>query len=436
MLIDRETVTANPFSGLTVVHPSLPYLQPFSVDMFIGQLPRGPKSSFFVHSTENRHLIEAHPISRKIVETNRKTAALHQRKNLPSYREQFVAGKNPIFPYLPLVKKLTEAAGTAVVNAHVVTSASTQVTSCGVHQAILYFPESFTDRAHIRDIQAIIAKLAEDVREFGQPGDDWFYGLGALTGIRPYTNYFTEQNAFPFTNGNALTGCMVADGILELTKGYAEHRGRFPSIGIVGATGSTGMVTVANVADWYHGHLTIAAHNHTELEFIKDQLPKTIRRILIQAGEDAALNTAKTCDIVVYLVADPSLRVDPQAYKPGAIVYDPSRPRLHTSSDFANRPDIRLLDGPSVLIPGQVLRPGLNNYDSNEMLSCMAQTAYCAVSGDRKFLMPPLRVNKFDYDELRHKSIRLMAETRDHGFHIAPWHRWLDRKYTTEELFQ
>lgn len=251
-------------------------------------------------------------------------------------------------------------------------------------------------------------------------------GLGAYTKVVGDAGVTVARRAaLPVTTGNSLTVAAALEaakegarrmGIEDLAHGRAM---------VIGATGSIGTVC---------SRLLALATGDVVLVSIEPERLAALREKILAESPGARVATAVAageligdCDLVLTATSAFGERVlDISRCKPGAVVCDVALPPDVPAEEVALRPDVLVIEGGEVLIPGEVsfsydigLPPGV-------AYACLAEAALLAMEG--RFECYTLGR---DLDLARVKEIYRLF--RKHGFRIAGLRsggRWL----TAEDL--
>jgi predicted amino acid dehydrogenase len=206
-------------------------------------------------------------------------------------------------------------------------------------------------------------------------------GLGAFTKVVGDAGItVARESDLPVTSGNSLTVAatleaaklaVVRMGVQDLTRGRAM---------IVGATGAIGSVC---------SRLIAAAIRDVVLVSVEPERLAALQRTIEEETPGARVATATTsreligdCDLVVTATSAFGQRViDISRCKPGAVVCDVALPSDISPAEAALRPDVLVVEGGEVVIPGPVdfhydigLPPGT-------AYACLAEAALLAMEG-------------------------------------------------------
>lgn len=200
-------------------------------------------------------------------------------------------------------------------------------------------------------------------------------GLGALTA--PVTGggkTLIARQDISITNGNAFTAAMTFKAIERLRHKLPEQ----PHIAIVGATGSVGScLTRLSVQHALAGKLTLMARNTGKLEKLKNE---TTPHVETQTSTD--MNDLASADLVVLLTSSPDTLLQSEHLKQNAVVLDDTQPRNTHPSLLEQRPDVTLVDGGLVDMPGMTYK-GSVGLPPGILFACMAETVLLALEGQQ-----------------------------------------------------
>ena len=198
-------------------------------------------------------------------------------------------------------------------------------------------------------------------------------GLGGLTS--PVTNggrLLGRRTDIGVTNGNAFTAAIVHRQLTGLLESAPWGR-----VAVIGATGSVGSAVTRLLArDRRAEDLLLLARDGRRLSTLAAGLGAgvTVRT----ATELAA---ARECDIVVLLTSAADTLIGPEHLGPGAIVLDATQPRNTRPELLRQRPDVRVLDGGVVDLPGLRLHGGSMGLPAGRAYACLAETMLLSLAG-------------------------------------------------------
>jgi acetylornithine/succinyldiaminopimelate/putrescine aminotransferase/predicted amino acid dehydrogenase/acyl carrier protein len=274
-------------------------------------------------------------------------------------------------------------------------------------------------------------------------------GLGAYTSVVTGGGAHVADCGVPVTSGNSYTVAASLRAIEEAVECSGQRWGDMPAA-VVGAAGAIGscmaallatkvprLILVGNpahparqgrerllevvrrvrqhVLDRNEGGAPFAAGSLAseivrEAELPEEQALAALERSgrLVLTAHPAAVGFAR---LVVMATSFPGKIVDEDVFQRGSIVCDVSRPRSVDKSILARRPDVLVIDGGVISVPG---RPDIGPYGLNEgtAYACMAETMLLAL--DRHFANTSLGTS-LCLGEVQRQT----ALAATHGFDIA-----------------
>ncbi len=203
-------------------------------------------------------------------------------------------------------------------------------------------------------------------------------GLGALTAsVTRGGALFRNRSDIAVTNGNALTAAMTVEGITRLTRRTQRCR---PHIALVGATGSVGsavarLVALENLTD----RITLVARNQAKRGKLAAEMRETQPEATISVA--GTLDAVREADLVVLLTSSADALLRSEHLKPGAIVLDDTQPRNTHPDLLTERPDLLIVDGGIVAVPGMQLQGADIGLPQGQAYACLAETMLLARAG-------------------------------------------------------
>jgi hypothetical protein len=179
----------------------------------------------------------------------------------------------------------------------------------------------------------------------------------------------------------------------------------------VGATGSIGAVCSRLIAEWT-GDVALVSIEPERLIELKRRIQAETPGCRVWIGTKTA-EFLPDCELIISATSAFGQRVVEIARcKPGAVICDVARPPDITEADAETRPDVLVIEGGEVLIPGEIdfgydigLPPGV-------AYACLAETALLAMDG--KFVDFTIG-RELEMDKVRH----IYDLFRKHDFRIA-----------------
>src|SRR5450755_1241449 len=214
-------------------------------------------------------------------------------------------------------------------------------------------------------------------------------GLGAFTGVVGDAGVtLAERAPIPVTTGNSLT---ISAGVRSLFRGAAEMGvdARAATAVVVGATGSIGSACVELIAPHVR-EIVMVARNETRLRkahaALAPRLPCTSSYTL---DIGAAVRQA---DLILTATSSTQDVIEPEDLRTGAVVCELSLPHDVSRRVAAERPDVLVLEGGNMRVPGDLRamrvrepdRPFDLNLPRGTLLACMSETAILALCDRRE----------------------------------------------------
>ncbi|WP_420595736.1 semialdehyde dehydrogenase [Deinococcus sp.] len=255
-----------------------------------------------------------------------------------------------------------------------------------------------------RAVQAKVHAAVDRARDLGAS----IVGLGGLTA--PVTSggkSLAARTDIGVTNGNAFTAAMTYLGIERLLPQLPAH----PVIALVGASGSVGSCVTHLLARRDVGELLLIARHEGRLEDLRAALPAHSR-----ATVSTQMDDVRKADLVVLLTSSSEALLGSQHLKAGAIVLDDTQPRNTDPALLTERPDVMIIDGGLVEIPGMSLR-GTIGLPRGLAYACFAETMLLSLSGHTGHFS--LGLPSVPQAEM---MLALAHQYAELGFHLAPFH--------------
>ncbi len=246
-------------------------------------------------------------------------------------------------------------------------------------------------------------------------------GLGAFTSVVGDAGVsIARELDIAVTSGNTYTVATALEGAIEATKVL----GRDPSTvsaAIVGAAGSIGKACARLLVDQV-ARLTLVDLNGPALEAFAGELP---------GGAQVDWSTEPTTalldkQLVVTVTSAVTPIIEPEHLMRGAVVCDVARPRDVSVRVAQKRPDVLVIEGGVVAVPGDVDFGFDFGFPPKTAYACMSETMILALEGRFE-----------DYTIGRDLSVEKVAEIRalaqKHGFRLAGF-RSFEKAVTQETI--
>lgn len=249
-------------------------------------------------------------------------------------------------------------------------------------------------------------------------------GLGAFTSVVGDGGVTVAENLpIAVTTGNSYTVATAIEAAIQangmLGRALADSR-----VAVVGATGSIGRTCALTLAPEVKS-VMLAGRNVERLGVVEEEAREAgAREAAVTTDVDAAL---KDADIVVTVTSAVDAVIHPRNLKPGAVVCDVARPRDVSVAVAHERPDVLVIEGGVVRVPGDHVDFGFSfGFEPGTAYACMSETIMLALAG---------RYESFTLGKT--VSVEQVRETqtlaRTHGFELAGF-RSFERPVTEETI--
>ncbi len=248
-------------------------------------------------------------------------------------------------------------------------------------------------------------------------------GLGAMTSVVGDAGVTIAKNLdIAVTSGNSYTVFTALEGARQAAEFMGTKLGQ-AEVAVVGATGSIGSVCARMLAP-EAGGMTLVARERQRLERVAHQ-------ILNDTGVVPRLTTdirdaLRSADVVVTVTSAVDTVIEPSYLKAGAVVCDVARPRDVSRQVARERPDVLVIEGGVVQVPGEVDFHYNFGFPPQTAYACMAETMILALEN---------RAECFSLGrDLTVEQVReISALASRHGFKMAGW-RSFERALTPADL--
>lgn len=255
---------------------------------------------------------------------------------------------------------------------------------------------------HRLPLESVYERIGECVRIAAAEGAE-IIGLGAFTSVVGDGGVtIAERAPIAVTTGNSYTVATAIDGTLEACR-LLDMNLRDSTLAVVGATGSIGR-TCARVLAPSFGQTILIGRDQARMEAVAQDIPHSRATTQVEALREA--------DAVVTVTSSEGEIIHPQHLKPGAMVCDVARPRDVSTRVSRERPDVLVIEGGVVAVPGQVEFGFDFGFPPHTAYACMSETMMLALEG---------RIENFTIGKT--VSVEQVEETRSmalkHGFKLA-----------------
>ncbi len=246
-------------------------------------------------------------------------------------------------------------------------------------------------------------------------------GLGAMTSVVGDQGVTIAKNVdIAVTTGNSYTVWTAVEG----AKQAARLMGTDPAqahVAVIGATGSIGQVCVRIMAA-EAPEVTLIGRDEARLAALAESVEGRAKVTYTTDAEQGL----READIVITVTSAVDTVVPVQALKRGAVVCDVARPRDVSHRVVKERPDVLVIEGGAVEVPGEADFHFNFGFPPRTSYACMAETMILALEEryENYSLGRDLSLERV------HEMARLAEK---HGFKLAGF-RSFERQVTEEYI--
>ncbi|MCD4783732.1 MAG: shikimate dehydrogenase [Candidatus Eremiobacteraeota bacterium] len=239
--------------------------------------------------------------------------------------------------------------------------------------AVPYLPKHF----YKIDRNIVIGRIIEGIKIAEDLGAS-IVGLGGFTSIVGAAGITVSKSAnIAVTSGNSYTIATALEGSLIAAKKIGIDIDK-AHIAVIGASGSIGKAC-AQFLVTKCDRMTLIARSEIRLEKLAEIIKENRGR---EVGISTNISTGiKDADIVITATSSTGNIVMAEDLKPGSVVCDVSLPHDVSREVQKLRPDVLVIEGGVVEVPGDVNFNYDFGYPSNVSLACMAETMILALEG-------------------------------------------------------
>jgi len=248
-------------------------------------------------------------------------------------------------------------------------------------------------------------------------------GLGAYTSVVGDGGETVSRNlSIPVTSGNSLTIAMAIEGTLKAAE-LMNIDVKNSTASVIGATGSIGSACSYILSDKV-GELILVARSTKRMEQQADFI-KEHKNICVASSTDVH-STVTRSDIVISATNSIHGIIRPDDPKSGSVICDVALPHDVCREVATLRPDVLVIEGGLVQVPGHVDFGYYFGYPEGVALACMSETILLAL--EKRYECYSLG-RKISVEKI--EEIGKLA--KKHGFKLAGF-RSFDRSIGEEEI--
>lgn len=243
-------------------------------------------------------------------------------------------------------------------------------------------------------------------------------GLGAFTSVVGDGGItVAKRSNIAVTTGNSYTVATAIEGTLRACQ-LLEFDPGDATLAVVGATGSIGK-TCAEVLGRDFKRTIVVGRDQAKTDAIAREI----------GADDSTIDLARIreADAIVTVTSSDAEIIMPEHLKPGAIVCDVARPRDVSVKVAKERPDVLVIEGGVVSVPGEKLDFGTNfGFPPRTAYACMSETMMLALDDRPESFTLGKDVSVEQVDETQRLA-------KKHGFNLAGF-RSFEREVDAEAI--
>lgn len=201
-----------------------------------------------------------------------------------------------------------------------------------------------------------------------------------------------------YTVATAISGTLQAVNMLNIDPANS-------TLAVVGATGSIGK-TCAKVLGRQFGRVIVIGRDLERTQEVANEIPN--------AEASIVLADLKSADVIVTVSSAGKELILPEHLMPGCIVCDVARPRDVSVRVAKERPDVLVLEGGVIKVPGNVEFNFPLGFPPGTAYACMSETMILALEGD-----PSLYNFTVGKDVTVEQVDKISQLAEKHGFALA-----------------
>jgi fatty aldehyde-generating acyl-ACP reductase len=242
-------------------------------------------------------------------------------------------------------------------------------------------------------------------------------GLGAFTAVVGDGGITIHQRSpIPVTTGNSYTVATAVEGTLKAANLMGIPT-KEATLAVVGATGSIGRTCAILLAPSF-AKVILVGRDWARTEKVAEE---------VGGIPSITITDISQADVVITVTSAETAIIQPEHLKTGAVVCDVARPRDVSRRVAEERPDVLVLEGGIVEVPGDVNFGFDFGFPPRMAYACMAETMILALENRPEPFTLGKKVSVAQVEE-----IRRLAEK--HGFRLAGFRSF--EKPVSEETIQ
>jgi predicted amino acid dehydrogenase len=312
-----------------------------------------------------------------------------------------VARKYGFARYLPetWVEALMRQKSPSIISEITGITSKTGATTEGMFIGLPLMPRQMTKILPQDEVYDKIVACAELAADNGAK----LIGLGAFTSVVGDGGITIAKRArIAVTTGNSYTVATAIQGTEQACSLIGVDLPR-ATLAVVGATGSIGK-TCALVLGRKFGRTVLVGRNLERTQAVANEIG--------HAEATTSFAAIREADAIVTVTSDDAAVILPEHLKPGAVVCDVARPRDVSVRVAKERPDVLVIEGGVVKVPGDVNFNFNFGFPDRTAFACMSETMMLALEDRAENFTLGKEVSVAQVDEM-------IALADKHGFELA-----------------
>ncbi len=282
-----------------------------------------------------------------------------------------VARKYPIARYLPesWVEAFARTRDPVLMSKVTGIESPTGAKTEGWFIALPLTPHQMIQTLPLEEVYDKIVKCCDLGAELGAD----ICGLGAFTSIVGDGGVTIAQRTKikAITTGNSYTVATAIEATSRACE-MLEIDLREATLAVVGGTGSIGR-TCAKILSKSFGKTIVIGRDMERTQAVADEIPRGVASINVQDVSQA--------DAIITVSSAGKELIMPEYLRPGAVVCDVARPRDVSVRVSKERPDVLVIEGGVVKVPGDVEFNINFGFPAKTAYACMSETMMLALEG-------------------------------------------------------
>jgi predicted amino acid dehydrogenase len=243
-------------------------------------------------------------------------------------------------------------------------------------------------------------------------------GLGAFTSVVGDGGItIAERSKIPVTTGNSYTVATAMEATLKAC-GMVGINPETATLAVVGASGSIGRTCALGLSPLFQKTLLLG-RDQNRLQAVAEECVR---------AKVAALEDLTEADAIVAVSSASGALIDPKHLKTGSVICDVARPRDVSVRVEKERPDVLVIEGGVVAVPGDVDFHFNFGFPPKTAYACMSETMILALEGRAESFTLGKTVSLQQVE-----TIKQLAEK--HGFKLSGF-RSFEKTVSEERICQ